>query len=132
MKQLTQESCIRQEVDIEKLRRLRTRLLQRTELDHLADLLAMAGNATRLKILYLLTESRELCVCDLADVMGMTVSAVSHQLRKLRDRKVIVQRREGPTIYYRLAPGPLAEVLNLLFRSEAPRKKPTDIKEVME
>ncbi|MDQ7064021.1 MAG: metalloregulator ArsR/SmtB family transcription factor [candidate division KSB1 bacterium] len=132
MKQLTQASCIRQEVDIEKLRRLRTRLLQRTELDHLADLLAMAGNATRLKILYLLTESRELCVCDLADVMGMTVSAVSHQLRKLRDRKVIVQRREGPTIYYRLAPGPLTEVLNLLFQSEAPRKKTTAIKEVME
>jgi len=116
MKPLTQESCIRQEVDVQKLQRLREQLLQHNELEPLADLLAMAGNATRLKILYLLSISKELCVCDLADVMGMTVSAVSHQLRKLRDRKVIEQRRDGPTIYYRLAPGPLTEILQFLFQ----------------
>lgn len=115
MKPLTQDSCIRQQVDVAKLQTLRERLLARDDLDTLADILAMAGNATRLKILYLLAIDGELCVCDLADVLGMTVSAVSHQLRKLRDRKVIQQRRDGPTIYYRLAPGPLLEILQQLF-----------------
>ena len=119
MKELTSETCIRQNVDVEKLRTLRRQLLQRTDLDELAELLAMAANSTRLKILYLLTIDGELCVCDMADVLGMTVSAISHQLRKLRDRKVIRQRRDGPTIFYRLAPGPLATVLRDLFDREA-------------
>ncbi|RME01463.1 MAG: transcriptional regulator [Calditrichaeota bacterium] len=115
MKELTQESCIRQEVDVQKLRVLQKKLFQRTDLEHLADLLAMAGNVTRLKILYLLVIDGELCVCDIADILGMTVSAISHQLRKLRDRKVITSRREGPTIFYRLAPGPFQEMLANLF-----------------
>jgi DNA-binding transcriptional ArsR family regulator len=115
MKELTVESCIRQEVDIRKLRSLQHALKTRSDLDQLADLLAMAGNATRLKILFLLAKGEELCVCDMADVMGMTVSAISHQLRKLRDRKVIASRRDGPTIFYRLQPGPFKDVLLDLF-----------------
>ena len=115
MKQLTQESCIRQKVEIEKLRSLQSVLHDRSDLEHLADLLAMAGNGTRLKMLFLLVQGGELCVCDLADVLSMTVSAVSHQLRKLRDRKVIQSRRDGPTIYYRLAPGPFQDLLRNLF-----------------
>ena len=111
MKELTIESCIRQEVDIQKLRGLQRSLKSRSDLDQLADLLAMAANATRLKILFLLAQDEELCVCDMADVMGMTVSAISHQLRKLRDRKVIAARREGPTIFYRLEPGAFKDML---------------------
>ncbi len=114
-KELTVESCIRRNVDVDKLRGLRSQLLQNEELDQLADLLAMAGNATRLKMLFLLARGEELCVCDMADIMGMTVSAISHQLRKLRDRRVIQQRREGPTIYYQLIPGPFRDVLLDLF-----------------
>jgi DNA-binding transcriptional ArsR family regulator len=115
MKELTVESCIRQEVDIRKLRRLQQALKSRSDLDQLADLLAMASNATRLKMLFLLATDDELCVCDMADVMGMTVSAISHQLRKLRDRKVIASRRDGPTILYRLEPGPFKNRVLDLF-----------------
>lgn len=115
MKELTVESCLRQEVDIKKLRSLQRALMSHSDLDQLADLLAMAGNATRLKILFLLAKGNELCVCDLADVMGMAVSAISHQLRKLRDRKVIASRREGPTIFYRIEPGPFKDTLLDLF-----------------
>jgi DNA-binding transcriptional ArsR family regulator len=115
MTQLTIEACTRQDVDLDKLNALKRQLHDRSDLDQLADLLAMAGNATRLKMLFLLAKGEELCVCDLADVMGMTVSAISHQLRKLRDRQVLVQRREGPTIFYRLAPGPVQSVLLDLF-----------------
>ncbi len=115
MKPLTTDSCIRQQVDVKKLQMLRDRLLSKSDLEPLADLFAMVGNPTRLKMLYLMAVGEELCVCDLADVMGMSVSAVSHQLRKLRDRKLILQRREGPTIYYRLAPGPFHDLLLDLF-----------------
>ena len=115
MKELTTESCIRQQVDLRTLRNLRTQLQRRNDLDQLADRLAMAGNATRLRMLFLLARGGELCVCDMADVLGMTVSAVSHQLRKLRDRKVILPRREGPTIFYQIAPGPFRDMLFDLF-----------------
>ena len=115
MKELTTETCIRQQVDIEKLQSLRKQLLQKDDLDKLADLLAMAGNATRLKMLFLLVQSAELCVCDMADIMGMGVSAISHQLRKLRDRGVIQQRREGPTIYYQMTSGIFKDLLIELF-----------------
>lgn len=115
MTELTIEACTRQEVDLKKLNALKKQLHNRTDLDQLANVLAMAGNATRLKMLFLLAKGDELCVCDLADVMGMTVSAISHQLRKLRDRQVLVQRRDGPTIFYRLAPGPVQNVLLDLF-----------------
>ena len=115
-RELTVESCIRQNVDVNKLRKLQKQLLQKDDLDQLADLLAMAGNATRLKMLFLIARGGELCVCDMADVMGMTVSAISHQLRKLRDRRVIESRRDGPTIYYQMTPGPFKDLLMELFQ----------------
>lgn len=115
MKELTTETCIRQQVDVEKLKLLRKQLIQKDDLVKLADLLAMAGNATRLKMLFLLVQSDELCVCDMADIMGMGVSAISHQLRKLRDRGVIQQRRDGPTIYYQMTPGIFKDLLMELF-----------------
>ena len=68
----------------------------------LAELFKIFGDSTRIKLLYALYES-ELCVCDLADVLGLTQSAVSHQLRLLKSSKLVKFRREGKTIYYSLA-----------------------------
>ncbi|MNY57307.1 Cadmium resistance transcriptional regulatory protein CadC [compost metagenome] len=62
----------------------------------------MAGNNVRLRILFLLYEEKRLCVCDLSDVLNMTISAVSQHLRKLKDRKLIVTEREAQTIFYSL------------------------------
>ncbi|HEY9343496.1 MAG TPA: metalloregulator ArsR/SmtB family transcription factor [Hanamia sp.] len=70
--------------------------------NHLSDILALAGNEVRLKILYLLEEEKELCPCDLADILGMTVPAVSQHLRKLKDGNIVETRKEGQTIYYSL------------------------------
>jgi DNA-binding transcriptional ArsR family regulator len=67
---------------------------------------ALADN-TRLKILYVLVKS-EVCVRDLAILVGVSESAISHQLRVLRDRRLVVQRREGNVIYYSLNDGHLA------------------------
>lgn len=68
----------------------------------LADLLAVAGNSQRLKILYLLHAHHEMCVCDLAEVLELTDSAVSQHLRKLKDRNLVKTRRDGQTIFYSL------------------------------
>lgn len=65
----------------------------------LADLFKIFGDTTRAKILYALFES-EMCVCAIADLLGMTQSAISHQLKILKDAKLIGNRREGKTIYY--------------------------------
>ena len=82
------------------------------ELIHLvAEAFQALADNTRLKILYVLVKS-EVCVRDLAILVGVSESAISHQLRVLRDRRLVVQRREGNIIYYSLNDGHLA----VLFR----------------
>ncbi len=68
----------------------------------LGDLFKVFGDTTRIKILYALLES-ELCVCAIAELLGMTQSAISHQLRVLKDAKLVGTRREGKTIIYFLS-----------------------------
>lgn len=68
----------------------------------LADLFKVFGDTTRMKILFSLFES-ELCVCAIAELLGMAQSAISHQLKVLKTNKLVDCRREGKTIYYFLA-----------------------------
>ena len=68
----------------------------------LADLFKVFGDTTRMRILYALSES-EMCVCAIAEYLAMTQSAVSHQLKVLKDNHLVHARREGKTIYYALA-----------------------------
>lgn len=71
-------------------------------LSDLADLFKIFGDSTRIKILYALLRS-ELCVCDIADLLGLTQSAISHQLRALKNARLVKARREGKTVFYALA-----------------------------
>ena len=68
----------------------------------LSKVLELAGNEVRLKILYLLKEEKELCPCDMSDILKMSIQAVSQHLRKLKDADIIESRREAQTIYYSL------------------------------
>lgn len=68
----------------------------------LAELYKVFGDSTRIKILYALFEA-ELCVCDIASVLAMSQSAISHQLRVLKQAKLVKFRREGKTIFYSLS-----------------------------
>ncbi len=68
----------------------------------LADLFKVFGDTTRMKILYSLFES-ELCVCAIAELLGMTQSAISHHLKVLKNANLVANRREGKTIFYFLA-----------------------------
>jgi ArsR family transcriptional regulator, lead/cadmium/zinc/bismuth-responsive transcriptional repressor len=63
----------------------------------------LAGNEVRLKMIYLLEEEKELCPCDLADILGMSIPAVSQHLRKLKDGNIVETRKEAQTIYYSLS-----------------------------
>ena len=77
----------------------------------LAEFYKVFGDVTRIKILCTLFQS-ELCVCDLAEVTGMTQSAISHQLRVLKQMKLVKNRREGKIVYYSLADGHIQSILN--------------------
>ena len=85
-------------------------LLERVEADmpdeeslyDLAELFKVFGDTTRIRILYVLFES-EMCVCDIAEILNMTQSAISHQLRVLKQARLVRNRREGKQIYYFLA-----------------------------
>ncbi len=68
----------------------------------LAELFKVFGDTTRIRILYALFEA-ELCVCDIAQILNMTQSAISHQLRVLKQARLVRNRREGKQIYYFLA-----------------------------
>ena len=68
--------------------------------DDLSNILSLTGNSVRLKILYLLNQEENLCVCDLSDILEMNVSAISQHLRKLKDRNIIHSRKEAQTIFY--------------------------------
>lgn len=76
----------------------------------LADLFKVFGDGTRIRILYVLLEA-EVCVCDLATLLGMTQSAVSHQLRILKQARLIKARRDGKTVFYSLADDHVATLL---------------------
>lgn len=73
-----------------------------TELAELAELFKVFGDSTRIRILYILSQS-ELCVCDIAEVLGLTQPAVSYQLKALKQARLVKNRRDGKTVYYSLA-----------------------------
>lgn len=81
---------------------IKRNLAEQKGLATLADLLNAAGNLQRLKIIYLLHAHKEMCVCDLAEVLELTDSAVSQHLRRLKDKNIVKSRRQGQTIYYSL------------------------------
>jgi DNA-binding transcriptional ArsR family regulator len=81
---------------------IKRNLAEQKGLETLAELLGVAGNSQRLKILYLLHAHREMCVCDLAEILELTDSAASQHLRKLKDKNIVKTRRKGQTIFYSL------------------------------
>ncbi len=94
--------CEEIEVHEDTVEQVRSQLPQDEVLYDLAELFKIFGDSTRVKILYALLEA-ELCVCDIAKLMDVSQSAVSHQLRVLKGSKLVKFRREGKTLYYSLA-----------------------------
>jgi len=103
------------------VREIRGKLPYDEELFNLADLFKIFGDTTRIKILYTLFES-ELCVCAISELLGMSQSATSHQLRVLRDSRLIGSRREGKEIIYFLADDHVRSIIDQGFEHISERK----------
>lgn len=96
------EACDLLCVHEDAVKRVRAALSDEDTLYDLAELFRVFGDSTRIRILYALSAS-ELCVCDIAALLGMTQSAISHQLRSLKNARLVKSRREGKTVFYALA-----------------------------
>lgn len=103
--------CEENQVHMDAVERTRSLLPPDETLYDLAELFKIFGDSTRVKILYALLEG-ELCVCDIAKLMEVTQSAVSHQLRVLKGSKLVKFRREGKTVYYSLADQHVSRILS--------------------
>lgn len=96
-------NCIRVFADEAQIKECREKVKANApSLQQLSKVLELAANDVRLKILYLLEEENELCPCDISDILGMSIPAVSQHLRKLKDGNIIESRRVAQTIFYSL------------------------------
>ena len=102
-----QEDCVHPD----QVAQVKSLMPSEEKLYDLAELFKLFGDSTRVQILYALLES-ELCVCDLARLIGVTQSAVSHQLRILKAGKLVKYRRDGKTVYYSLDDSHVARILS--------------------
>lgn len=103
--------CQETKVHQDAVDQVRDQLPPEENLYDLAELFKMFGDSTRVKILYALLES-ELCVCDIARLLNVSQSAVSHQLRVLKGGKLVKFRREGKTLFYSLADDHVVGILS--------------------
>ena len=101
------DTCPHQDI----LSRVQRAIPDEDTLYDLTELFRIFGDSTRVRILYVLFES-EMCVCDLAKTLNMTQSAISHQLRILKQMKLVKNRREGKTVFYSLADGHIKTIIN--------------------
>ena len=96
------ECCDTFQTHAELLKLVNEKMPDEDELYNLAELFKVFGDSTRIRILYVLFEA-EVCVCDLAEALNMTQSAISHQLKILKQSKLVKGRREGKSVFYSLA-----------------------------
>lgn len=92
------------------LQSIAEKMPEETQLYDLAELFKVFGDSTRMRILFVLFEA-EVCVCDLSKILNMTPSAVSHQLKLLRQNKLIKSRRAGKSVFYSLADGHVRTII---------------------
>jgi DNA-binding transcriptional ArsR family regulator len=88
-------------VDEKKVKKVQKEMLHEKAVGTISDMFKALGDQTRLRVLYALSKE-ELCVCDLSNLLGMTISAISHQLRILRNLRLVKSRRQGKIVYYSL------------------------------
>ncbi len=112
---MNNQECIRLYADPVLIKECKRKLTAaEISFNRLSQILSLAGNEVRLKILYLLEEEEQLCPCDISDILDMSVPAISQHLRKLKDANIVQPRREGQTIFYSMKQEHL-EIIKPLF-----------------
>lgn len=105
------EQCEFMHVHDDIVQKVRQQMPDEEKLYDLADFFKVFADSTRIKMLYVLLCS-EMCVCDLAQILNMTQSAISHQLRMLKQMDLVRNRRDGKTIFYSLADNHIKDILS--------------------
>lgn len=113
--QTVADACEIQFVDEEKVNKVRRAMKSSETVSALAETFKILGDPTRIKIAFALSKE-ELCVCDIANLLGVSQSAVSHSLRVLRQMKLVKFRKEGKIAYYSLDDEHINNLLDLGFR----------------
>ena len=108
------DSCQRKSIHKEKVKKAKQQLISDLTLREMAEIFKTLGDKTRVTILQALTHE-ELCVCDIAAVISMSMSLVSHQLRVLRTNHLVKYRREGKTVYYSLDDDHVVHLLKMAY-----------------
>jgi DNA-binding transcriptional ArsR family regulator len=98
---LEEDGCLVRIVHLDRVEKARKEMISERELERLSLIYKVLGDPNRLKMVMAL-RNVEMCVCDLAAFTGLSESAVSHQLRRLKDLALVKSRRDGPIIYYAL------------------------------
>ena len=109
---IKEDACEVRVVHMSRVNRARDEAIPDQEIDRLSQTYKVLGDPTRLKIVMALGGG-EMCVCDLAAFLDLTESAVSHQLRRLRDMSLVKKRREGQILFYSLDDDHVADLLNI-------------------
>lgn len=104
------ECCETFQTHEELLKIVNAEMPEEDKLYDLAELFKVFGDSTRIRILYVLFEA-EVCVCDLAEALNMTQSAISHQLKILKQSRLVKSRREGKSVFYSLADGHVRTII---------------------
>lgn len=99
--------CVHEDI----VKQVNEKMPEEEKLFDLAEFFKIFGDTTRIRILYVLMCS-EMCVCDLAQLLDMTQSAISHQLRILKQMDLVKNRREGKSVFYSLADGHIKTILS--------------------
>ncbi len=107
-----EDGCRIRMVHLDRVAKAREDSLDRKALDRLSLIFKLLGDPTRLRLVTAL-RGGEMCVCDLAATLGLSESAISHQLRRLRDSALVKNRREGPVLYYSLDDDHVTDLLRL-------------------
>lgn len=121
--ELTPDRCEVECLHPEHVGPLLGRVISPGDADRLADTFALLADATRARVLHALTLAEELCVCDLALLVGVSESAMSHLLRLLRASGVVTRRKSGRIVYYRLADDHVRRIFKDALRHSRERSR---------
>jgi DNA-binding transcriptional ArsR family regulator len=101
-------------INKEKVKKVKKQMISESTFLDMSETFKATADKTRLKILYALSK-QELCVCDLSVVVDMSISLVSHQLRILRDKKLVKYRKEGKSVYYSLDDDHVVQLIKMAY-----------------
>ncbi len=111
MSEFCDDQCEEVKVNQVNIKKVQASMIKENEALRLSELFSILGDPTRVRIIYALSLC-EMCVCDIAETLGMTQSAISHQLRLLRTLKLVKYKKEGKSVFYSLDDEHILQLFN--------------------